>query len=81
MSQKGRLRAQMPIVAAFVDALRAEGYGPDVDAAQRNAMAGGCDFYAEEAGQVFGKPYRPSTERSAASTSFGVAGKARRNHE
>lgn len=49
----------MPGVAAFVDALRAEGYGPDVDAAMRNALSGGCDFYAAENGQEFGKPYRP----------------------
>lgn len=69
MSQKGRLRAQMPLVAEFVDALRAEGYGPDVDDALRNAMAGGCDFYAEEAGQVFGKPYRPATEKGKPWTS------------
>jgi hypothetical protein len=59
MSQKGRLRAQMPTVAAWVDALRAEGYGPDVDASLRNAMSGGCDFYAAENGHEFGKPYRP----------------------
>jgi|GEM_PF-6368440 hypothetical protein len=61
MSQKGRLRAQMPNVAEFVDALRDAGYGPDVEAAMRNALAGCCDFYAAENGQVFGKKYVSST--------------------
>lgn len=50
----GSLRGRMPRVAAFVDALRAVGWGPDVDAALRNAKAGGTDFWAREGGSEFG---------------------------
>lgn len=50
----GSLRTAMPIVAAFVDALRAAGYAADVAAALRNAQAGGTDFHAREAGREFG---------------------------
>jgi len=49
-SPAGSLRGRMPRVAAFVDALRAVGWGPDVDAALRNAKAGGTDFWASEGG-------------------------------
>ena len=45
----GSLRGRMPRVAAFVDALRAVGWGPDVDAALRNAKAGGIEFGARPA--------------------------------
>lgn len=50
----GSLRGRMPRVAAFVEALRAVGWGPDVDAALRNAKAGGTDFWASEGGIEFG---------------------------
>ena len=53
-SPAGSLRGRMPRVAAFVDALRAVGWGPDVDAALRNAKAGGTDFWASEGGIEFG---------------------------
>ncbi len=53
----GSLRGRMPRVAAFVDALRAVGWGPDVDAALRNAKAGGCVFYAVEPVHVFWEKY------------------------
>lgn len=53
-SPAGSLRGRMPRVAAFVDALRAVGWGPDVDAALRNAKAGGTDFWASEGGSEFG---------------------------
>lgn len=48
------LRGRMPRVAAFVDALRAAGWADDVDAALRNAKAGGTDFWASEGGSEFG---------------------------
>lgn len=50
----GSLRGRMPRVAAFVDALRAAGWADDVDAALRNAKAGGTDFWASEGGIEFG---------------------------
>lgn len=60
------LRDLMPKTAAFVDALREAGYGPDVDAALRNAKAGGTDFYASEAGREFGaRPPAPAASFSA----------------
>lgn len=55
MSQKTRsLRQRMPRTAEWIDALRAAGWSADVDAALRNAMAGGSDFFAQEAGEQFG---------------------------
>lgn len=62
----GSLRAVMPSVAAFIDALRAAGYGADVAAALRNAQAGGTDFYAREAGREFGRlPPPPAASYTA----------------
>ncbi len=50
------LRAAMPIVAAWVDEMR-DAFGADIiNAAIRNGMAGGCDFYASENGYVIGYP-------------------------
>ena len=62
----GSLRVAMPTVAAFIDALRAAGYGADVAAALRNAQAGATDFYASEAGREFGRlPPPPSASYTA----------------
>jgi hypothetical protein len=48
------LRLTMPRTAEWIDALR-HAFGPDVvDAAIRNGIAGGSDFYASEAGIVIG---------------------------
>ena len=49
----------MPAVAAWVDELR-EAFGADgINAAIRNGVAGGSQFYAEEAGQVIGSAGLP----------------------
>ena len=62
----GSLRAVMPTVAAFIDDLRAAGYGAAVAAALRNAQAGGTDFYARESGREFGRrPPPPAASYTA----------------
>ena len=60
------LRAVMPTVAAFIDDLRAAGYGAAVAAALRSAQAGGTDFYARECGREFGRrPPPPAASYTA----------------
>lgn len=51
------LRQTMPQTADFIDALR-DAFGAEpVNAAIKNGLAGGTDFYAEENGQQLG--HRP----------------------
>lgn len=54
MTQSKPMRQTMPTVAAWVDQLR-EAFGADtINAAIRNGVAGGAQFYAVEGGQVIG---------------------------
>ena len=50
------MRAAMPTVAAFIDAMRGAFGAETIDRAMRDGMAGLPTFYAEEAGQVIGTP-------------------------
>lgn len=64
--RSGSLRTAMPTIAAFIDDLRAAGYGAAVAAALRNAQAGGTDFHAREAGREFGRlPPPPAASYTA----------------
>jgi len=57
------LRQTMPHTAEWIDAIR-EAFGLDVvNAAIRNGMAGGSDFYASESGHVIGHPLPPPGAR------------------
>lgn len=59
MNNRKPLRQTMPRTAEWIDALR-QAFGPDaVNAAIRNGLAGGSDFYASEAGSVIGHQLPP----------------------
>jgi hypothetical protein len=53
------MRADMPIVSAFVDACR-DAFGvAEVNASIRSSLAGSDTFYASENGHTIGKPSDP----------------------
>jgi hypothetical protein len=50
------MRAAMPTVAAFIDAMRGAFGAETIDRAMRDGVAGLPTFYAEERGQAIGTP-------------------------
>lgn len=49
------LRTAMPLVAAFIDELRAEFGGKEINEQIRRGMHGQTTFYAKEGGQEIGR--------------------------
>ena len=55
-TRKKPMRAAMPTVAAFIDAMRVAFGAETIDRAMRDGMAGLPTFYAAEGGKTIGTP-------------------------
>lgn len=53
------MREAMPTVAGWIDELREAFGAAGINASIKNGMAGGADFYAEEAGHQLGSDAAP----------------------
>jgi len=69
------MRDQMPVVAAFIDDLRAVFGRSEVNAVIREGLKPECEprdrFFAREGGQQLGQPWVPAREISAAQMVLG----------
>lgn len=73
MKSKNSRRAEMPLVAGFIDSMR-DAFGADmINDSIRRGMAGECDFYARENGAEVGTK-APDCAGSAVSLAETIVG-------